>query len=124
MSGTERYLRILSALLPAGILGMSVLLGSTGAHAARELPAGAPTSSGPQVAERLAAIRAAVSDVGLTDGSMIQALDGTEQVAWLNAWNNGPWGNNWKNWKNNWGNGWKNGGGAWKNGGGGAWLNF
>jgi len=57
MSGAERYRKILSALLPAGVLGMSILLGSTGANAALDVSADPQGSLKQQVGERLAAIR-------------------------------------------------------------------
>jgi len=128
-----RYRKILSVLLPAGALGMSILLGSAGANAALDVPADPPGSAKQQVGERLAAIRAAVSDVTALEGNIGSALHGTDQLAWHNGWLNGGWRNGWKNWKNNWSNGWKNGGGGWGNGGGGGvwgngggggWLNF
>src|SRR5258707_14055 len=133
MSGAEKYRRILSALLPAGVLGMSILLGSAGANAALYVPADPQGSTKQQVGERLAAIRAGVSDVTALERNIGSALQGTDQIAWHNGWLNGGWRNGWKNWKNNWSNGWKNGGGGWGNGGGGGvwgngggggWLNF
>ena len=122
MSAVERYRRILSVLLPAGALGMTILLGSTGAEAAREIPAGAPPTVGPpaRIAERLSAVRDAVSEITGFDGGSAQLPDGAEQLAWGNwanfggnKWNN--WGNKWKNWKNNWGNGWNNWPNGWRN---------
>jgi rSAM-associated Gly-rich repeat protein len=123
VSAVQRYRKILSALLPAGALGMSILLGSTGAQAARETAiepqAGSAT---PRVAERLAAIRDAVSDVMVFDSKAAPALEGTERLAWRNwanfgigvpFWNN--WRNGWKNWGNNWNNGWNNWGNGWNN---------
>ena len=114
MSGAERYRRILAGLLPAGALGMSILLGSTAAEAAREMPAGAQSALGSplRVSERLSAVRDAVSAV--TGSETVPATsDGTDQLAWGNwanfggpAWNN--WSNKWKNWKNAWLNGWRN----------------
>ena len=134
MSGAERYRKILSVMLPAGALGMSILLGSAAAQAAREVPATAPSTFAPpvRVAERLGAIRDAVSDVATTADS-VTPPDGAERLAWGNwgnggigigiggfgigigvpTWNN--WGNGWKNWKNNWGNGWNNWGNGWNN---------
>jgi len=107
---------------------MSILLGASGAEAARS-PADGPGSAAPaQVALRLAAIRDAVSDVLLLDGDPAAAVEGTEQTAWHNGWGNGNWKNGWKNWKNNWKNGWNNWGNNWNNWGNnwknGAWLNF
>jgi hypothetical protein len=130
VAAAENYRKILSALLPVGALGMSLILGAGGAEAAREMPGGPAASLASPVAERLAAIRDAVSDV--TGGAAVPG-DGVERLAWGNiginiplpiwpVWNN--WGNNWhngwNNWGNNWHNGWHNGGwhnGGWHNGG-------
>jgi hypothetical protein len=134
MAAGQRYRKILSELLPAGALGMSILLGSAAAEAAREAPATGPSGLAPptRVAERLAAIRDAVSDVAPI-ADRVAPLDGAEQLAWRNwgnggigigidgfgigigvpSWNN--WGNGWKNWKNNWSNGWNNWGNGWNN---------
>ena len=134
MSALEKYRRILSVLLPAGVIGASFLLSTT---ALASLPSQAVSvrdgsSESAPVAERLAAIRDAVSSVA---GS--PALPGQpERLAWWgNGWHNGgwgnlvipfvaPWGNGWNNWSNwgngfhnNWGNGWGNGG--WHN-----WHNY
>ena len=121
MSAVQNYRKILSVLLPAGALGMSILLGSTGAQAAREPPAGPPSSPVPQVAERLAAIRAAVSEVTI-DGQVAPAPEGAERLAWHNWANFGigipfwnDWHNGWKNWNNNWNNGWNNWSNGWNN---------
>jgi hypothetical protein len=123
VSAAERYRRILSVLLPAGALGMTILLGSAGAEAARELPAGAgPTLVPPfGIAERLSAVRDAVSGIVHVP---VAEPDGSETLAWGNwanfggpKWNN--WNNKWKNWKNNWNNGWNNWPNGWKN-----WANF
>ena len=82
---------------------MSILLGSTGAKAEREILTGSPSASGssPRVAERL---------------------------AWHNWANFGwpvwsDWKNKWKDWNNNWHNGWNNWGNNWKNWGNG-WNNY
>jgi rSAM-associated Gly-rich repeat protein len=119
----QNYRKILSVLLPAGALGMSILLGSAGAQAAREIPldpqAGAAS---PRVAERLAAIRDAVSDVRVPGAQAAPAAEGRERLAWHNwanfgiglpLWNN--WRNGWNNWGNNWRNGWNNWGNGWNN---------
>src|SRR5215470_9011554 len=118
----QNYRKILSVLLPAGALGMSILLGSAGAQAAPEtaLDPQADAAS-PRVGERLAAIRDAVSDVTLP-GAQAPAAAGTERLAWHNwanfgiglpLWNN--WRNGWNNWGNNWRNGWNNWGNGWGN---------
>src|SRR5215471_3562586 len=81
----QNYRKILSVLLPAGALGMSILLGSTGAQAGREIPLDpqADTAS-PRVAERLAAIRDAVSDVTIPGAQAAPAANGGERLAWHN----------------------------------------
>ena len=135
MSVGHRYRKILSALIPAGTFGMTMLLGSAAAQAAREIPATDPASAAPPtpVAERLAAIRDAASDVAAV-ADRLRAPEGGEQLAWGNwgngggfgigiggfgigigvpAWNN--WGNDWHNWGNNWRNGWNNWGNGWNN---------
>src|SRR5438477_4786789 len=120
MAAGLAYRKILSVLLPAGTLGMTILLGSAAAQAAREAPAAEPATVAPPAgtAERLAAIRDAVSDLaGVAD--QLTSPVGAQQLAWGNwgngggvgigigiggfgigvgvpAWNN--WGNGWKNW--------------------------
>jgi len=139
MSALEKYRRILSVLLPAGVIGASFLLSTTALAALPPQSANAQdVKSGPApVAERLAAIRDAVSSVA---GSA--ALPGEpERLAWWgNGWGNGgwrnggwgnfipfiaPWGNGWNNWSN-WGNGFRNnwGNGGWGNGGWHNWHNY
>ena len=83
MSPHEKYLKILAAIMPAGVLGASLLLGSTAPSVANEHPAGSQPSASDQVrvSERLAAIREALSSVaqpgiGATPG------DGNLQLAW------------------------------------------
>jgi rSAM-associated Gly-rich repeat protein len=135
VSASHRYRKILSVLLPAGALSMSIMLGSTGAQAALEISAGSQASLLPPapVSERLGAIRDAVSDVVRLAGKT--PIEGTERLAWGNFgfsiplpfpfWNNG-WGNG--GWRNG---GWHNGGwhnGGWHNGGwhnwGNGWRNY
>jgi len=112
-----KYLQIVSKLLPTGVVGLSLLLASTAASAAREHPMKVqpPAAQSPRVAERLAAIRDAVSTVVNAESGTTQSQDPGEQLAWGN-WGNGffplpiwPWSNwnNWHNW-NNWGNFWHN----------------
>jgi len=110
MSLRERYLKLLSEIMPAGAVGIPLLLGSAVATQAARQPADVqPSASGPvTVAERLAAIRRAVSDVPRTAA---QQRDGEQQLAWGNWWRNGGWRNG----------GWRNGG--WRNGGWGNWHN-
>ena len=130
VSAGHKYRRILSVLLPAGVLGMSIVLGSTGARADREVPTGGePLVAPPRVAERLAAIRDAVSEVTGPVSSTTAAPDGTERLAWHNWANFGgwplwsDWKNKWKDWNNNWHNGWNNWGNNWNNWGNG-WHNY
>ena len=121
VAAADDYRKILSALLPAGALGMSLFLGAGPADAARELPAAGLASPTP-VGERLSAIRDAVSAVA-------GATPAAEQLAWHNwanfgtggPWNN--WRNGWNNWRNNWHNGWNNWGNGWNNWKNG-WLNW
>jgi rSAM-associated Gly-rich repeat protein len=101
----QKYLKVLSRLLPAGAVGVSLTLGATALAAADREPSEAhPAMTGQiRIADRLAAIREAVSVVEGAKGHK-----SGEQVAWW-AWRNG-------------GGGWRNGGAAWRNGGGG-WRN-
>jgi hypothetical protein len=119
MSLQSKYRNILSGILPAGAVGASLLLGSAVSSSAKEEPAGLQPQSFEQtaVAERLAAIRGAVSDVARAESA--KRLDPNLRLAWGNWWRNGGWGwgwrrpwygggwNNWRNW-NNWPNFWRN----------------
>jgi hypothetical protein len=122
MSLRHKYVKILSGVLPAGAMGVSLLLGSTASSTANQHPATRQpmTSDRDMVAERLAAIREAVSAVADTGGPEADSGDGNLRLAWGNWWNNGGWGwgrpwggwgwpnwNNWRNW-NNWNNWWRN----------------
>ena len=117
MSLRQNYVTILSRILPAGALGVSVLLGSGAPGAASQHPAAAQPSASDQqpVAARLAAIREAVSAVVGSEAKAAVPEDGNQRLAWGNWWNNygwyRPWGwpnwNNWRNW-NNWHNWWNN----------------
>jgi rSAM-associated Gly-rich repeat protein len=119
----QNYRKILSALLPAGALSMSILLGPGGAEAARETAVDPQAgATAPRVAERLAAIRDAVSEVMVPAINAAPAADGGERLAWHNWANFGigipywnDWRNGWKNWGNNWNNGWNNWGNGWNN---------
>jgi rSAM-associated Gly-rich repeat protein len=110
MSLRQRYLKLLSEIMPAGAVGISLLLGSAIPGQAAQHPADMqpPAPGSATIAERLAAIRHAVSDVARTD---IQPRKGEQQLAWGNWWRNGGWRNG----------GWRNGG--WRNGGWGNWHN-
>jgi hypothetical protein len=118
MTLRSQYRRILSGIVPAGAVGASLLLGSAVSGSTKEEPAGLqPRSFEPTaVAERLAAIRGAVSDV-----AKARRADPEMRLAWGNWWRNWGWGgrprwgwgggwpnwNNWHNW-NNWPNYWRN----------------
>ena len=122
MSG-QNYRKILSALVPAGALGMSILLASGGAQAAREVD---PQAGAPGVADCLAAIRDAVSAVTMPGSEAAPAAEGSERLAWHNWANFGigipywnDWRNGWKNWGNGWNNGWNNWGNGWND-----WSNY
>ena len=127
MSLREKYVRILSGMLPAGAVGMSLLLGPTTPSVANEHPAASQSlaSDKDRLSERLAAIREAVSAVAEPDGTVAKPDNRNRQLAWGNWWGGGwgyrPWGgynpygygygwpnwNNWHNW-NNWNNFWRN----------------
>jgi hypothetical protein len=125
MSLQQKYVNILSRLLPAGVVGVSLLLGSTVPSTASEHPATSQplASDGDSVAQRLAAIREAVLAVADPSNSDKETKPGDDDLhlAWGNWWNNGGWGgwgrpwggwgwpnwNNWRNW-NNWNNWWRN----------------
>src|SRR5271170_4760940 len=117
MSLRQKYLEILSEIVPAGAVGVSLLLGSTapGAASPDQTTQQPRVSHQAGVSERLAAIRDAVSTVGGEEA--IKRGDGYPRIAW---WGNGGWGwgrprggwgwpnwNNWRNW-NNWNNWWRN----------------
>ena len=109
MSLRQKYRKILSELLPAGAVGISLLLGSTAPGDANQHPAGRQPAASDlsSVSERLAAIRDAVSDVVRP---VAEPREGEQQLAWGNWWRNGGWRNGgWGNWRNGWGNGgWHN----------------
>ena len=123
LSLRQKYREIVSKLMTPGAIGMAVLLGSAAPVAANPDPAIQPQSpaQGERVSDRLAAIRAAVSEVG---GVQTTDAAGEQRLAWGNwgggfgfgaPWGNfgygGPW-NNWNNWRNGWHN-WRNGWGNW-----------
>lgn len=131
MPTLEKYRKILSVLLPAGLIGASFLLSTTALAALLpQAPGIRDVKSEPApVAERLAAIRDAVSSVagaGTLPGDPKRLAwwgNGWGNGGWHNGWHNGgwgnvivpfvaPWGNGWNNWSN-WGNGWNN---NWHNG--------
>lgn len=117
MSLRNRYRQILAGLLPAGAIGASLLLGSALPGRADEEPAPAQPQAlvRTTVADRLAAVRGAVSDVA---ASTAKADTRALRLAWGNWWRNWGWGRpwwgwgwpNWNNWRNwhNWPNWWRN----------------
>ena len=112
MSLRQKYLKILSEIMPAGAAGVCLLLGSTAPGDANQHPAGSqPPASDFSVSERLAVIREVVSDLP----TVVEPAGGEQQLAWGNWWRNGGWrGPGWRNGGlSNWRNGWRNGG--WRN---------
>lgn len=117
MSLRQKYFRILSSVVPAGAVGVSLLLGSTVPSAATQEPTAMQprTADDARVSERLAAIRNAASAVAGQEAA--RQGDSNLHLAWGNWWRNfgyRPWGgwgwpnwNNWHNW-NNWNNWWRN----------------
>ena len=142
MSQHNRYVPFLTALLPAGVFGLSLALASNAAKATPtepESPRLDPEANTVSVASELQAIRDAVDEASTEiDGGRLAHVDNPDVrlAFWLNGnglgwgnggaiWGNGgypPWGNA-RPWGNGWGNGgWHNGGGwhNWRNGG---WRN-
>ena len=120
MSKDQRSVEVLAALLPAGVVGLSISLAAAAATASTAVT-DAPNASG-SVAARLEAIRGSVSEAwkqAVEKSEPYVALDPETKLAW---WGNGGWRNGgWRNggWRNGgWGNGWHNGGwNNWGNGG-------
>jgi predicted cobalt transporter CbtA len=75
MSLCQKYLRILSGILPAGAVGVSVFLGSTTTSLAKEHSESSQSAAAATVAERLSAIREAVSAV-VEQGESAKPADG------------------------------------------------
>ena len=145
MTQDRRSLRALAALLPTGVLGLSMSLAAADASAATSAGSEPAKGTPESVALRLEAIRNSVSVVIRvpTAGDKEQASDDDNvQLAWWgNGWRNGGWHNGgWGNgglvggvlhglFGGGWGNGgWHNGGwgnGGWHNGGwgNGGWHN-
>ena len=129
MEQWNRLIKALSAVLPAGAVGASVLLAlaSTEAAASSNQTTSIAPPSGESVSTRLQAIRTGISDLTGSAGDPTQDAASAAPAWWGNGgwgrwrlgWGNGGWGNGgWHNW-HNWGNGgWGNGG--WHNG----WHNF
>jgi rSAM-associated Gly-rich repeat protein len=129
----RRSTEALAALLPAGVMGLSMALAAADATATTTVP-DAPAAD-KSVAARLETIRGSVSDAwkqAREKSEPYVALDPETRLAWWGnggwrnggwrngGWHNGGWGNGgWHNggW-HNWGNGWHNGGwNNWGNGG-------
>ncbi len=127
MISTWRPLQALGMLLPLGALGVSAALAATPAKP-MVLTDGANVAR-PGVAERLHAIRNAVSKI-TADQAGLQPGDPNIQKAWWGNWHRRFWGPRWGNWHPglwaNWHPGWGNGGwNNWHNGwGNGGWNNF
>jgi rSAM-associated Gly-rich repeat protein len=114
----QQYLKILSALVPIGAVAASLLLGSMMPAMANDKPSRwQPDAYGEaRVAQKLAAIRQAVSEVAAGNRESDKVR---RQLAWWGNWRNG--GGAVGAWRNG---GWRNGGwlnGGWRNGG---WPNF
>lgn len=144
MSQYNRYLRFLTALLPAGAFGLSFVLASSAAKATAtdgEKPRADGGSGTFSVAAELQAIRDAVDEARteITGGQSGQTSDPDIRLAWWLNGNGLGWGNGGRVWGNGgypawgnahpWGNGWGNGGwhnGGWGNGGwgNGGWHNW
>jgi len=132
MTQDRRSLRVLSALLPTGMLGLSMGLASADASATTSSGSAPATGKPESVSHRLEAIRNQVSVVIELPGSVGEAQgledDNVRLAWWGNGWRRGwGWGGGWHN--GGWGNGgWHNGGwgnGGWHNGGwGNGWHNW
>src|SRR5208282_1631024 len=110
MTVREKTKKALVALLPAGVLGISVALAALAVGQAESLTTertGNERTGNEQtasVAERLSEIRAGVSQIDVP-GQKDTDLDGALLAEWINigrgfGWRNGGWGNG----------GWRNGG--------------
>jgi rSAM-associated Gly-rich repeat protein len=125
MSANKSISKLLALLIPTGVLGISSALAATQVRPQNSQLEAQVTPT--QVADRLADIRKAVSDVDITDPAnggprlmLAEWLNVGGGVGWRNGgwgngggWRNGGWGNGgWHNWGNggwhNWGNGWHN----------------
>jgi len=123
MSARLRYLKLVSALLPAGVLGMSAALASAPAKASTFPTEPAPETARDGTAQRLQAIRDAVTAVGAEEGLIGKSSHPDIRLAWWLNSNGRGWGNGGRGWGNGggpvWGNGgwhnWGNGGRFWRN---------
>lgn len=109
---SRKYLDRIATLVPLGVVGASLLLGS-GATAAA---ATRPVVQAP-VSERLSAIREAVLDV-VGPADLSDQVHRNFHLAWGNRWNNWGWRGR-PGWRrppwNNWRNGWPNWNNFWRN---------
>jgi hypothetical protein len=87
MSLRQKYLNILSEIVAAGFVGVSMLLGSATPSVANGHPASLQPRASDSVAERLAAIRGAVSALA-EEGRAAQPADVESRLAWGNWWRN------------------------------------
>ena len=100
MAQDRRTFHALAALLPAGVLGISMSLAAADAMAATSSTDGALEEKTERVALRLEAIRNSVSVVvslSAKDGQDFESAAAETKLAW---WGNGGWRNG----------GWRNGG--------------
>jgi hypothetical protein len=115
MSLHEKYLRVFSGLIPVGAVGIALILGLAAPSDADDRPTDmqSPEAGSVRIAERLAAIREAVSAIVASEAAA--KIPG--RLAWGNVMGNSRWPNSWgniminnwgNNWLNNWGNNWRN----------------
>lgn len=112
LSLRQKYRAILTQLAPLGAVGISLALGAVAPAAASEPPAGnPPAATNEGIADRLAAIRDAVSAVDQLHADAAKSSDRLDLAYW---WGPGygwygyrPW-SNWNNWWHNWGNFFRN----------------
>jgi rSAM-associated Gly-rich repeat protein len=100
MSLRQRYIKVISQIMPAGAIGVSLLLSAAAPGEAAQHPVGSQLSTADRftVAERLAAIRQQVSDVA---PDAVTSRPGELLLAWGNWWRNGGCRNGgWGNWRN------------------------
>ncbi|HTB38547.1 MAG TPA: GrrA/OscA1 family cyclophane-containing rSAM-modified RiPP [Reyranella sp.] len=117
-SKDRRSVEALAALLPAGVVGLSMGLAAADASASTAV-SDAPTA-GKSVAARLEAIRGSVSEAWKQAQEKSEPYVGVDAETKLAWWGNGGWRNGgWHNWGNG---GWHNGG--WNNWGNGGWNNW
>jgi rSAM-associated Gly-rich repeat protein len=122
MALTRRTLRTIFGLLSLGALGTSTALATVPPKSV--VPSEGRSAGGQDVADRLGAIRHAVSVI-IAESAGLSPGDPNIQKAWWGNWHGGWRNGGWRNggWRNG-GWGWHNGGwhnGGWRNGG---WPNF